>query len=116
MDKILPMPHLKTLDLSNNNFGSFDAKFMKIIENGTILKYAGNPLNCDCYVRPLKRWLSTLTVIPEEWSMLNCASPRYLAGKSVAEVGEELMGCSQREIQDDEQFDITPDLKFRRID
>lgn len=42
LDKILPLPNLKVLDLEENKIGVFDEKFMKIIKNGTILKYSGN--------------------------------------------------------------------------
>lgn len=77
---------------------------------------SGNPVNCDCYVRPVRRWLATLTETPPEWSGLVCASPAYIAGKPLAKVSEDLMGCSEREIQDNEKFAITPDLKFRTIE
>lgn len=41
MNKILPMRNLKVLDLENNDFGTFDEKLMKVIENGTVLRYGG---------------------------------------------------------------------------
>lgn len=116
MDKILPMAKLQILDIEDNEFGGFDESMMKIIKNQTILLYAGNPLNCDCYVRPLRRWLTSLTETPEEWTRLTCASPDYLAGKRLPKVSEELMTCGEREIQDNPAFEITPDLKFRNIE
>lgn len=42
LDKILPLPNLKVLDLEENEIGVFDEKYMRIIENGTVLKYSGN--------------------------------------------------------------------------
>jgi len=42
LNKILPLPNLKVLGLEGNEIGVFDEKFMKIVQNGTILKYSGN--------------------------------------------------------------------------
>lgn len=42
LNKILPLPNLKVLDVEDNKIGVFDEKFLKIIKNGTILKYSGN--------------------------------------------------------------------------
>lgn len=45
LDKILPLPNLKILDLEENEIGVFDERFMKIIKNGTMLRYFGKRLN-----------------------------------------------------------------------
>lgn len=45
LDKILPLPNLKTLDLEENEIGVFDERFMKIVKNGTVLRYFGKRLN-----------------------------------------------------------------------
>jgi len=42
LDKVLSLPNLKVLDLEENEIGVFDDKFMKIIQNGTMLRYSGN--------------------------------------------------------------------------
>lgn len=42
LDKILPLPNLRVLDLVGNDVGVFDEKFMRIVRNGTVLRYAGN--------------------------------------------------------------------------
>lgn len=42
LDKILSLPNLKVLNLEENEIGVFDEKFMKIIQNGTMLRYSGN--------------------------------------------------------------------------
>ncbi|EZA50723.1 Chaoptin [Ooceraea biroi] len=116
LNKILPLPNLKVLDLEENEIGVFDEKFMKIIQNGTVLRYSGNPMHCDCHVRPLKRWLKTQTQLPMEWSNVLCQSPHYLANKPISEVTEDLMGCNERDIQEEPELDITPDVKYRSID
>ncbi|XP_012289088.1 protein artichoke [Orussus abietinus] len=114
--KILPMPNLKILDLEFNNFASFDPGLLKIVQNDTVVNYVGNPLHCDCYVRPLRRWMSTLTEIPAQLSNLECASPNYVANWTLPEVTEDLMTCSEREILEDPNFDISPDVKYRDIE
>lgn len=42
LEKIIPLTNLKILDLARNEIGVFDERFMKIIQNGTVLKYSGN--------------------------------------------------------------------------
>ncbi|KZC08623.1 Chaoptin [Dufourea novaeangliae] len=116
LNKILPLPNLKTLDVKSNMIGVFDEVFMKIIKNGTKLEYSGNPLHCDCYARPLKRWLNTHTEIPKEWSNVSCQSPNFLATKLIKEITEDLMGCGEREVKEYPEFDITPDVKYRNIE
>lgn len=116
VSKILAMPNLKVLDLKNNELGSFDESYMKIVRNKTLVRYGGNPLHCDCYARPVRRWLETLTEIPDEWMDLTCASPDYVANKRLVDVAEDLMTCGEREIQDNPQLEITPDIKFRNIE
>lgn len=41
LDRILPLPNLKVLDLEENEIGVFDDKYMRIIQNGTVLRYSG---------------------------------------------------------------------------
>ncbi|XP_039306164.1 insulin-like growth factor-binding protein complex acid labile subunit isoform X2 [Solenopsis invicta] len=116
LDRILPLPNLKVLDLEANEIGVFDERFMKIIKNGTVLKYSGNPMHCDCHARPLKRWLKAQTQLPSEWSTVMCKSPKYLTNKFISEVTEDLMNCGERDIQEEPELDITPDVKYRSID
>ncbi|XP_017884489.2 toll-like receptor 3 [Ceratina calcarata] len=116
LKKILPLRNLKILDVESNTVGVFADAFMKIIENGTELRYQGNPLHCDCYVRPLKRWLSTFTEIPKEWTNVSCESPRFVSAKRLSEVTEDLMGCGEREESEHPEFGITPDVKYRNVD
>lgn len=42
LDKILPLPNLKVLDVEDNEIGVFDERFMKIIQNSTVFRYSGN--------------------------------------------------------------------------
>lgn len=45
-----------------------------------------------------------------------CKSPNYLASKFISEVTEDLMNCGERDIQEEPELDITPDVKYRSID
>ncbi|OXU29844.1 hypothetical protein TSAR_010372 [Trichomalopsis sarcophagae] len=109
-DKIVSMPNLKHLDLEYNDFSSIDDNLMKVLHNGTRVTYTGNPLHCDCYVRPLRRWLDTFTEIPEDWRSVECTSPSYVADMHLPEVSEVLMSCSDKEILEDPKYDISPDV------
>lgn len=116
LEKIIAMPKLEVLDLKFNNLNNFGNNFMKIIANGTIVYYNGNPLNCDCNVRPVRRWLATLTQVPPEWSDITCTGPSHVAGRLLAEVSEELMTCDKNHSQTAPEFQITPDIKFRKVE
>lgn len=114
--KILSMPKLRLLDIQNNDLRDFDVNFMKIINNNTEIKYEGNPINCDCHARPLKRWIATLTEVPSEWRNVVCTSPDYIAGKALPHVSEELMACQAGDTADNPDLQITPDVMFRHIE
>ncbi|XP_014218318.1 toll-like receptor Tollo [Copidosoma floridanum] len=114
--KIVAMPNLRLLDLEYNNFRNFDDILIKVLNNGTILKYAGNPLHCDCYVRPLRRWLDTFTEIPMHWASVKCANPNYVADLLLQDVSELLMSCPNKDIMKNPKYDISPDVKYRDIE
>lgn len=78
--------------------------------------HSGNPLHCDCYARPLRRWFDTFTEVPEEWRQVECTSPSYVADMHLAEVDEVLMSCGDKEVLEDPKYDISPDVKYRDIE
>ncbi|XP_014224866.1 protein artichoke [Trichogramma pretiosum] len=115
-NKIITMPNLKVLDLKFNDFNAFDENIMTILNNGTIVEYDGNPLHCDCYVRPLRRWFDTFTEIPAEWTNIECASPSYVADLRLSDISEVLLSCSDTEVLEDPRYDLTPDVKYRDLE
>ncbi|XP_011503472.1 PREDICTED: chaoptin [Ceratosolen solmsi marchali] len=113
---IVKMSNLLVLDFEYNNFCNFDENLMKILRNGTNLKYTGNPLHCNCLVRPLRRWLDTFTEIPKDWTNLKCMSPSYIAHMQLWGVSEMLMNCSDIDILKDPKYDVSSDVKYRDLE
>lgn len=78
------------------------------------LKYfLGNPVICDCHLRPVKRWLDSLlpSSVSSSWKQLQCAFPSNLANMTLVELSEEDLACSEEMI--DPELQLTPDIKFR---
>jgi len=73
----------------------------------------GNPVDCDCELRPLRQWLASQVAPDPEWGELLCASPQFLEGQSVAVVSEDRMTCDA--VRAGPRFEIKPDLTFRDI-
>jgi hypothetical protein len=73
----------------------------------------GNPVNCDCELRPLRQWLASQVAPDPEWGELLCSSPQFLEGQSVAVVSEDRMTCDA--VRAGPRFEIKPDLTFRDI-
>jgi hypothetical protein len=73
----------------------------------------GNPVNCDCELRPLRQWLASQVAPDPEWGELLCVTPQFLEGQSVAVVSEDRMTCDA--VRDGRRFEIKPDLTFRDI-
>ncbi|XP_043466037.1 toll-like receptor 3 [Leptopilina heterotoma] len=115
-EKIVAMPNLKLLDIEKNQFSSFNRNLMTIIKNDTQVRYIGNPLYCDCHVRPLKRWLNTFTEIPQEWEEMICSGPGFIENHFLSEITEDLMTCGEKDISEDSKLDITPDIEYRELE
>nr|CAD7204517.1 unnamed protein product [Timema douglasi] len=107
---------LKLLDVRENNLNQFSYQLMPLVENGTVIQYSDNPLECDCLVRPLRRWFSVQIAPEESWEKIECSGPEFLAGKSAVHVPEEHMTCANRgSTKGDSEFAISPDIKFRDV-
>jgi hypothetical protein len=85
------------------------------------LIFAGNPLNCDCFVRPLKRYLDGELFVGALYKSIKCAGPPYLSGQTLFELPDDRLNCPTNvntsrimETQPGE-YDITPDLRFREL-
>lgn len=133
--------HVDVLDISYNRFDSFNLPLTNMVENGTMIYFEGcsviispmflfshsvflligNPLNCDCFTRPLKRYFSSALSVPDAYRAIKCASPKHLAGQSLYDVTPNMLVCPQNVNntqlleQQPDLYDITPDFKFRDI-
>lgn len=76
----------------------------------------GNPLQCNCYTRPLKRWLRNQLVIPEDWREVKCFGPGYLEDQNLYNVSEIRLTCPKDYRVDGDQYDVTTDIKFRQFE
>ncbi|KAF7997541.1 hypothetical protein HCN44_006112 [Aphidius gifuensis] len=104
IEKIVKLPKLKELNLQFNNLTSFDNNILKIIKNSTILKFK------------VKRWLTSLSKTPLEWSNVTCVTPNHLASKLLIDSREELMSCEDKKFQNNTDLQIAPDIKFRNVE
>lgn len=122
VDEIVASPRLKTVDLRFNRLTRFYDEFMSLIENNsTELLMEGNPIVCDCRLRPLQFWLSgidQLRIGEEEddnpWSRTLCQEPHLLAGQTLASVDDESLTCG-RSVNDKAKYSIVKDVVFREV-
>lgn len=83
--------------------------------------FSGNPLNCDCFSRPLKRYFSSTLSLADQYRAIECTGPRHLAGQFLYDVTPDLLVCPQNVNntrlmeQQPDLYDVTPDFKFRDV-
>ncbi|KDR19221.1 protein artichoke isoform X2 [Zootermopsis nevadensis] len=106
-------PQLRVVDVRANRLQHFHHELMPLVENGTHVLYSGNPLSCDCEVRPLRQWLASQVAPDPEWGALQCSAPQFLEGKPLVMVPEDRMTCDAG--RDGPRFEINPDVKFRDV-
>lgn len=119
IDKIINASSLEVLNLQNNQFEDINKNLVDLIIDGVQIEFAGNPLICDCSIRPYKHYLYTLTEIPEYYKNVNCYQPKFIAGQSLADVREDYLNCDRKEnrtlIFSGRDYDPLPDIRFRSI-
>lgn len=72
-------------------------------------------MNCDCRLRPLRRWLLDDYSRINQWSEVSCSFPTVLSGQKLLQLDEEEMQCTGEGVRENEDYDTTPDVKFREI-
>ncbi|KAJ8895326.1 hypothetical protein PR048_000651 [Dryococelus australis] len=104
------------VDARHNQLHLFQHEMMALLENGTDLLLAGNPLECSCAVRPLKQWLSSQTTPDDAYVDLTCSSPDFLSGRRLVDVTDERTTCPDRDAaSSDPKLAVNPDIKFRDV-
>lgn len=94
---LFPVPRSSNVDLdvSGSKLTVLSPQFLSALEDRrNSLALHGldtNPIHCDCNARALRRWLPG-----SHMSSLRCATPDYLAGKLLTEVGDDELTCDAR--------------------
>ncbi|XP_022909438.2 protein artichoke [Onthophagus taurus] len=112
---------LELLDLRFNNIESINSELTKLIVQDADVFLEGNPISCDCFVRPFKRYISKLLEVKEIYKPVKCLSPPFLYEKLLYEVPEEKLNCPSNVNTtilmegNPGDYEITPDLRFREF-
>lgn len=118
VDEIVGSARLALVNLRHNRLTRFYDEFMPLMENNsTQLLMEGNPIVCDCRLRPLQFWLSGIDQGDGEenpWSQTKCQEPRLLAGQTLASVDDESLTCG-RSVNDKSKYGIVKDVVFRDV-
>ena len=119
---IVASTSLSLVDLRMNRLTRFYDEFMPLIEreNGsTRVLMEGNPVVCDCRLRPLRFWLS-VQATDEPWDKVICSGPPLLSGKAVTVVEDASLNCNRLLNQQQQQpvgieYEVFKDVVFRDV-
>ena len=81
------------------------------------LNFIGNPLHCNCLLRPISFWLASVGRSKGRsgpWQRTKCASPQYYEGFPVDSLIEEQLICDKTE--EASKFKVNPDIQFREVE
>ncbi|KRT84170.1 hypothetical protein AMK59_2417, partial [Oryctes borbonicus] len=112
---------LKVLDLRYNNFEMIGKPLNDMIVKDVDVYLEGNPINCDCFVRPFKRYLSGQLKIKELYKTLKCINPPHLRKEAIFITDEDRLNCpanvnTTRLMHNQPgDYDVTPDLTYREF-
>ncbi|XP_030759456.1 protein artichoke [Sitophilus oryzae] len=123
----LPWNHIKNvskmdyLDVSNNQLQNIVPEMTEMIIKGAKVNFEGNPLYCDCFLRPLLRHFKSQLTLDPVFKTVKCVSPPYLDSKNFYEISEEQLTCPSNvnttrlldSLEGD--FGVLSDLKFREL-
>ena len=79
-------------------------------------KCLGNPIHCNCLLRPISFWLASNGRSKGRagpWQRTKCATPSYYEGFSVNSLIEEQLICDKTE--EAAKFKVNPDIQFREV-
>ncbi|XP_060534843.1 toll-like receptor Tollo isoform X1 [Cylas formicarius] len=119
---VLNATQLSVLDVRDNRIPEFGPEMTELAVRGVDVMYQGNPLRCDCLLRPLIRHFSRQLHLKEFYKAIRCSSPAPLAGSSLYELPEERLVCPPNvnttimlEGMAADDYGVLPDLKFREL-
>lgn len=94
---LFPVPRSSNLllDITGSEITVLTPQLLTALEDRrnslTLIGLESNPIHCDCNARALRRWLPG-----SHMSKLKCASPEFLIGKLLTEVGDDELTCDPR--------------------
>ena len=109
---------LTRLDLGNNRLTRFYDELMPLIQlkNDTEVIMGGNPIDCDCRLRPLQFWMNSKPKANATWMNVICAEPPNLVGQSVPLIPDDALSCSRGDdSMDKSKYNIFTDIVFREV-
>ncbi|XP_039433042.1 chaoptin-like [Culex pipiens pallens] len=113
-ESLVKLSNFTLLDLRGNEIGKFDTGLVtKMRASNLSVLFEGNPLNCDCYTRPLYNYLRTQSALPEQYENIRCAEPAVSSGMPLYNVSDELLTCVPAPQQ--EIYQLLPDIRFREV-
>lgn len=77
--------------------------------------FLGNPIRCDCQIRPLVHFYRTVLNLPSKFTDILCDSPDAVSGKPLYQVLDDNLNCINETAQMSDELDLQPDLKIREI-
>lgn len=116
-EKFLKEPRFELIDLSNNSFNEPPLSLVWNMRNDTIVRFQGNPLHCNCAVRPLKHYMAELTELTEDLNEIKCDTPIFNKDRLLLHTEDENLQCSQEEKErfNGTTYEKLTDVKFRDI-
>ncbi|XP_018576955.1 protein artichoke [Anoplophora glabripennis] len=112
---------LSLLDVRDNLFEDFGPQLTDMVVKGTDVYFEGNPLRCDCFLRPLSRHFSNQLSLKPFYRSIRCVSPPYLSNHSLFDLPEERLNCPSNvnttRIMERQagEYGILSDLRFREL-
>lgn len=118
-DKITSLKNIKEINLENNQLMHLNKTLIDSIKAGVSVKFAGNPLLCNCEIQSLKHFLLGHESPPKQYSELICKEPKHVDEVTLQDVEDRQLTCSDTEKSDIQEFnhdyEILPDIRLRDI-
>uniref|UniRef100_A0A2L2YLK1 Insulin-like growth factor-binding protein complex acid labile subunit n=1 Tax=Parasteatoda tepidariorum TaxID=114398 RepID=A0A2L2YLK1_PARTP len=110
VEEVLSMKKLRLLDLRENRFATFYEELIPLMKENFTLLFKGNPLICNCHIRPLRVWISNQPDI-SAWNPVACHQPTWLEGRGIPTLDLEELNC--KGMTQKAELPVKPDIKIR---
>lgn len=118
-NQITKLKNIKEVNFENNELLYLNKTLIDAIKNGVSIRFAGNPLTCNCELRPLKHFLLGQPSPARQYLDLICSHPRHVSGTTLENVEDKQLTCTDAEKSNIEEFnheyEVLPDIRFRDI-